>query len=349
MLTRRSILRLAALTPAFWSPPGPPLLGRVVPAAAAQDAEWPKVVEAAKREGRVVVYNGAVGNPVLPRIAAAFEARHKIRMELLEARASEIRERIRTEQAAGKVSADVLHDGSTTTALQLAEGRFQPHGPLPNAKRPVPPYAVDEIRIPIFVIRYGILVNTDLVKPGEEPKTWHDLLNPRWKGKILFDDMRAIGGGALFFMVTMEKFGKDFHDKLAEQQLHMNRELRGNYPRIARGEYAVYAPFGLADMQDLKGLPLKAIVPPEGVPYVLFNGSILKGAPRPNAARVFLDFLLSDEAQLLYGQAGYGMVVDGLEGRVGPDARAIGQVKLLGTTDPKKQEEMMKLARQIYK
>jgi iron(III) transport system substrate-binding protein len=341
MLTRRSLLRLATLLPfagvsrAHAQTPG--------------DADWKKVVDAAKKEGKVVVYNGAVGMPALPKVGAAFEAKHGIRMELLEARASEIRERIRTEQASGKVLGDVLHDGSTTTALQLAEGRFQPHGLLPNAKRAVAPFAVDDIRIPIYVIRYGILVNTDLVKPDEEPKTWKDLLNPRWKGKILSDDLRAIGGGGLFFMVAMEKFGKEFHEKLAEQQLHMNRELRGNYPRIARGEYPLYIPFSLSDTLEVKGLPLKAVVPPEGVPYVLFNGSVLKGAPRPNAARVFLDFLLSDDAQLLYGQAGYGTVVAGLEAKIPAEARALAQAKLLGTTDPKIQEEMMRIAKQIYK
>ena len=338
MLSRRSVLRLAAL-------------GALAPAprAYAQDPEWAKVVEAAKKEGKVVVYNGAVGTPALPKVGAAFEARYGIRMELLEARASELRERIRTEQASGKVLGDVSHNGSTTTALQLGEGTFQPHGALPNGKRPVAPFAVDEVRVPIYVIPYGILVNTDMVKAGEEPKTWKDLLNPRWKGKILSDDMRALGGGAVFFMVTTQKFGKEYHDKLAEQQLHMNRELRGNYPRIARGEYPVYSPFTLPDILDLKGLPVKAIMPPEGSPYVRFDGAIFKGAPRPNAARLFLDYLLSDEAQLLYGNLGFGMVVGGLEAKVAPEARTIAQVKLLGTTDPKQQEEMLKLAKQIYK
>ena len=82
-----------------------------------------------------MVYNGAVGTPAMPKIAAAFEAKYGIRVELLEARASELRERIRTEQASGKVLGDVSHNGSTTTALQLAEGTFQPHGPLPNGGR----------------------------------------------------------------------------------------------------------------------------------------------------------------------------------------------------------------------
>ena len=336
LLTRRRLLvalgSLAVARPAF-----------------AQDAEWKKVVDAAKKEGKVVVYNGAVGTPALPKVGAAFEAKYGVRMELLEARASELRERIRTEQASGKILGDVSHNGSTTTALQLAENTFQPHGSLPNGKRPVAPFAADDIRIPIYVITYGILVNTEMVKPAEEPKTWQDLLNPRWKGKILSDDMRALGGGAVFFMVTTQKYGKEFHEKLAQQQPHMNRELRGNYPRIARGEYPLYFPFTLPDSLELKGLPVKPILPPEGSPYVRFDGAIFKGAPHPNAARLFMDFLLSDEGQLSYANLGFMPVIGGLEGRIAPEARALSSVKLLGTTDPKLQDDMLKLAKTIYK
>jgi iron(III) transport system substrate-binding protein len=342
MLTRRSLVRmtLASLTAAG-----------TMRSAAAQgpDAEWRKTIDAARKEGKVVVYNGAVGTPALPKVLAAFEAKYGLRTELLEARASELRERIRTEQAAGKVLGDVSHNGSTTTALQLAEGTFVPYGVLPGAGRPVAPFKADGTRVPIYVIQYGILINTDLVKPGEEPRSWKDLLHPRWKGKILSDDMRALGGGAVFFMVTTQKFGKEFHDRLAAQQPHMNRELRGNYPRVARGEYPLYAPYTLPDILELKGLPVKAILPEEGCPYVRFDGAVFKGAPRPNAARLLLDFFLSDEAQLLYGNLGFVMTVGGLEGKVTAEARALAQARLLGTTDPTLQDEMLKLARSIYK
>jgi iron(III) transport system substrate-binding protein len=340
MLTRRSFVRLAAAAPLVAGGPR-----RV----AAQTDDWKKVIDGAKKEGKVVVYNGAVGTPALPKALAAFEGKYGIRTELLEARASELRERIRTEQAAGKVLGDVSHNGSTTTALQLAEGTFQPHGTLPNAGRPVAPFSADGTRVPIYVITYGILVNTDMVKPAEEPKSWKDLLHPRWKGKILSDDMRALGGGAVFFMVMTQKFGKEYHEKLAAQGPHMNRELRGNYPRIARGEYPVYAPFTLPDSLDLKGLPVKAILPEEGSPYVRFDGAMFKGAPRPNAARLLLDFFLSDESQLAYGNLGFVNTVGGLEGKVSPEARAVAQARLLGTTDPKLQDEMLKLAKSIYK
>jgi iron(III) transport system substrate-binding protein len=129
----------------------------------------------------------------------------------------------------------------------------------------------------------------------------------------------------------------------------MNRELRGNYPRIARGEYPVYSPFTLPDSLDLKGLPVKAIQPVEGSPYVRFDGAMFKGAPRPSAARLLLDFFLSDEAQLAYANLGFVPVVGGLQARIAPEARAIAQATLLGTTDPKLQDEMLKLAKAIYR
>jgi iron(III) transport system substrate-binding protein len=342
MLTRRSVLRLAALTPLAAA-------ARPAPALAQGDAEWKKVIEGAKKEGKVVMYTGAVGSPALPKLAAAFEAKYGVRLDILEVRASELRERVRTEQTSGKVLGDVSHNGSTSTGLQLAEGTFQPHGPLPNAKRPTAPFAADDMRVPIYVIPYGILVNTDMVKPAEEPKSWKDLLQPRWKGKVLADDMRALGGGAVFFMVTTQKLGREFHDKLAEQQPHMNRELRGNYPRVARGEYPLYVPFTVPDILDLKGLPVKVIVPAEGCPYVRFDGAIYKNAPHPNAARLLVDFFLSDEAQLIYANLGFVTPVGGLDARISAEARSFTQTRLLGTTDSKLQEEMLKLARQIYK
>ena len=341
MPTRRSVLRLALLAVAS--------AARPAAAQAPPAAEWGKVVDAAKKEGKVVMYSGAVGTPTTPKIAAAFEARYGIRVEVLEARASELRERIRTEQAAGRVLGDVSHNGSTTTALQLAEGTFQPHGPLPNAGKPVAPFGVDEIRVPIYVIPYGILVNTDMVKPAEEPKSWKDILDPRWKGKILADDMRALGGGAVLFVVAQQKFGREFHDKLAQQQPHMNRELRGNYRRVARGEYPLYVPFTLPDLFDLGGLPVKAVIPTEGAPYVRFDGAIFKGAPRPNAARLLVDFFMSEEVQTIFANVGYGPVISGLESKITPEARPLAQAKLLGTTDPKIMDDMLKLAREIYK
>ena len=122
----------------------PALAGR----AAAQSDDWAKVVDAAKKEGKVVIYTASIGSPSHKTVIKAFEQKYGIAVELLEARASEVRERVRVEQAAGRFLGDIHHNGSTTTWLMMRDGNFQPHGPVPNIKNIVPPYEADDIRVP---------------------------------------------------------------------------------------------------------------------------------------------------------------------------------------------------------
>ena len=163
--------------------------------------------------------------------------------------------------------------------------------------------------------------------------------------------MRALGGGAVFFMVTYQNFGQRFHEKLAEQQPHMNRELRGNYPRIARGEYPLYIPFTLPDILELKGLPVKAIMPDRGRALrPLRRAPSSRARPHPNAARLLLDFFLSDEVQLLYGNLGLRRRRGRARGKDRRPRRGRWRRPSCSAPPiPKLQDEMLKLAKQIYK
>jgi iron(III) transport system substrate-binding protein len=316
--------------------------------ASAAAAQWQQVVDAAKKEGTVVFYSAAVGAPATAKIQTAFKAKYGITMEVLQARSSELTERIRTEQVSGKRLGDVSHNGASVTERQLAEGVFMPYGTLPSAARLASSFPADGTRVPVYVIHFGILANTSLVKTSDEPKSWQDLLDPKWKGKILSDDMRALGSGSALFTATHEKFGRQFHERLAAQQPEFTRDVRGSQRRIARGEYPLFIPFNVADILTLKGLPVKFIVPSEGAVYVVFDCAILKGAPHPNAARLLLDFMLSDEVQLIYASTGYGMAVGGLDSKLSPEMRQLSNVKLLGTSVMKLQDKMLELAQQIY-
>ena len=129
-----------------------------------------------------------------------------------------------------------------------------------------PECASDGIRLPVFAIVYGILANTRLIKPADEPNSWLDLADPHWKGKILSDDLRTLGGGGVLFSVLQDHFGRDFHEKLAKQELKFSQEIPANERRIARGELPFYIPDSLTSVPELKGLPVKFLAPKEGCP-----------------------------------------------------------------------------------
>jgi iron(III) transport system substrate-binding protein len=105
----------------------------------------------------------------------------------------------------------------------------------------------------------------------------------------------------------------------------------------------------LSESLRLKGLPVRAIVPEEGAPYVLFNLSLMKDAPHPNAARLLINHFLEPESRAVFVERGRPVTIAGDDGALAPEIRAIANPKLLGTTDWTRQERMLNLAGEIYK
>ncbi len=314
--------------------------------------EWDDAISAAKREGQVIVYTAYISKNTHDPIARAFEKKYGIRVNYLAARGSEIRERVRSEQAAGRFIGDVLHHAlSTTVTWAMEEKVVQPHGGLPNAAKLKEPFKkwADAYQTPIFTINYGFLVNTRLVRPEDEPRRWTDVLDPKWQGKILADDPRAGGGGAVMFRMTWDKYGREFHEKLAAQKPVFGRDYSLMARRVAQSEFPLYLPYILSDYSNIRGLPVKYIVPEDGVTYGSYAAPILKNAPHPNAARLLADFYLSDEAQSIYAKEAHGIVVDHLDEKMPPDIEAIMNAKPLAGEDFKRIDEMYDLAKQIYK
>jgi len=183
--------------------------------ASAQDASWDSVVAAAKKEGKVVVYNMALGAPYFGAVVKSFEKEYGIAVESLDLRASELVERIRTEQSAGRYLGDVEMVTTTMIEEQLKNGDFiQKLPPVPNAANLRPPFKATEHSVPAYVQPMGILINTRLVKDDDVPKSWNDLNSPKWKGKLLSDDMRPLGSGNTLFAVLQNNMGAAFNEKL---------------------------------------------------------------------------------------------------------------------------------------
>ncbi len=324
------------------------LAGAAVPASA-QDASWDAVVAAAKQEGKVVVYNMALGAPYFQAVIKSFETTYGIPVESLDLRASELVERIRTEQSAGRYLGDAEMVTTTMIEEQLKNGDFiQKLPPIPNAANLRPPFKTTDFSVPAYVQPMGILINTRLVRSEDVPTSWNDLNAPKWKGKLLSDDMRPLGSGNTLFAILQKSMGADFNEKLAEQKPVFSRDMRNDARRVARGEYPIYISQVFAFASDLKGLPVKVVVPKEGAPYAQMDMAMLKGAPHPNAARLFMQHFLSVDLQALYANAWMLPVVQGAAERADPDAQPYANAKLIGPAKLSERADMMALAKKLY-
>jgi iron(III) transport system substrate-binding protein len=323
------------------------IAGFLLPTHAADD--WDKVIDAAKKEGKVVVYDMALGAPYFIAVLKSFEAKYGIPVESLDLRASELAERIRTEQSAGRYLGDVEIITTTMIEEQRQNGDFIEKLPaIPNAANLRPPFRVNDYSVPAFVQPMGILINTRMVKEEDAPTSWNDLNDPKWKGKILSDDMRPLGSGNTMFAILEHQMGADFNEKLAGQKPVFSRDMRNDARRVARGEYAIYVPQIFAFTSDLKGLPVKLVIPKEGAPYAEMDLAVLKNSPHPNAARLFIQHFLSMEAQLIYANAWMPPVVAGVAERADPDAQPLANAKLLGPAKLSERPAMMTLAKKLY-
>jgi iron(III) transport system substrate-binding protein len=323
-----------------------------VVAQAQTQAEWAKVIEGAKKEGKVVVYSGYVSPDTHNAINAAFRKKYGLQVDVLTARGGELRERVRMEQQTGRFLADVYHMAISITSLSFGkDNTLQAHGGLPNIANLTPGMAAraNQWMAPIFTINYGLLYNSQMLKPEDAPKSWSDLLDPKWRGKIMMDDPRASGGGRVFFHMTYDKFGRGFHEKLAQQQPTFVRDYNEAARRVARGEYPIYLPFIFGAFEKLKALPIKYVLMEEGATYGSYGVSVMTNAPNPNAARLLANFYLGEEAQAIYAKTGHGIVINNLKEKLSPEMEALAKVKPLIEEDFTRIDEHFKNAKEIYK
>src|SRR5712692_6501082 len=222
-------LLLAACTAA--TPPAPPAtVAPTAPPAAASNAEWDRVVAAAKPEGKVVVV-GTTTDLLISGVTAAVQAKYGLAVEYVGPSSRDRIPQIQTERQANQFNWDVWVDG-TTGALTgfLPMNAFDPLAPaliMDEVKDPkawrggAQEYLDDEKRVLIMTPfqRGTIFFNPTLAKP-EEFKSYKDLLDPKWKGKLLVDDPRNPGPGqATFtFFYLHPDLGPDYIRALGKQE-----------------------------------------------------------------------------------------------------------------------------------
>jgi len=286
---------------------------------------WEQIVAAAKKEGVVSVI-GPQGTKTRDALTRGFQKKYpEIRVELTSMGGSQIGPKLLNELAASRFTTDVVITGTTTALETLLPGKALapikavlggPNTQDPSKWRGGKPTFSDDAQTYNLIfssyVKAPFIYNSDMVSASDF-KSWKDLLDPKWHGKIALKDPLSAGGGlgnsTLWY--TDETLGKDFIRKLITQKdLVMPRDDRQMLDFAARGKYPIA--IGPSDVLTnefiARGLPLKHLHPEtlkEGTYITAGNGTlvIVRNSSHPNALRVYVDYLLSPEGQLEWSKA----------------------------------------------
>src|SRR6266850_1594422 len=268
------------------------------------------LIEAAKKEGKVVWYTTLIVNQAIRPLKEEFEKAYP-GIELQYARADEAptAAKILAEVQAGRVQADIFDGISNMVPLKRA-GLVVPHGSPTAGKIPADLKDREGYWISILLYVFSPGINTTLVSKEQAPKAYQDLLDPRWRGKMAWNP-GSIAGALGFIGATLMSMGDargmDYLKALSAQRIvNIEASSRAILDQVIAGEY----PIGLmmfnhhTVISAQKGAPSDWLAL-EPVPVAFDAVGILKNAPHPNAARLLVDFVASEDGQKVLQQADY--------------------------------------------
>lgn len=265
--------------------------------ASAQDAA---LVEAAKKEGKVVWYTSlAIASSTM--LAHLFMNKYKgIEVYVNRNGSQRVLQIVMQESSAGIKNADVIHTSDAGHFVLLKDkGLLMKY--VPAGAKSFPAGFKDNdgfyygMRATLSVIAY----NPKIVTDKEAPKTWKDLLDPKWRAKLVTAHPGYSGIIMTHVLAIVNQYGWDYFKELAKNKLHIVQSANDPAGVVASGE----RPVGVNGAEYFyyktlkQGNPIKIVYPKEGVPLVVSPTAIAKDAPHPNGARLFTEFILTKEAQ----------------------------------------------------
>ena len=267
-------------------------------------ADRQKLLEdGARTEGTLLIYT--TGTQIQPLIDRFKQKYPFLRVELARAGSVDVAGKVVEEYSAGVYLADAFELAAHGLLFARDLGVLQPFT-SPEAVN-YEPSAIERGRHWISVREgyTGIGFNTQQISPAEAPKTYQDLLDPKWKGRMAISSLTTTAANWVGTMLI--NYGIDFVRKLGQQNLRPYRiTARAVANLMISGEVALSPTTYLSHMEAsrAKGAPL-AWNAPGPVPVTDTSVALAAKAPHPHAAMLFVDFLLSKEAQLLYRDLGY--------------------------------------------
>ncbi len=340
------------------------------PVAGAQgwQQEWDRVQQAARKEGSVVIPSN-IGPTVRQALSQAMKDKYGVEIEFVTGRPAEFGPKILAERRAGLYLQDLMIGGAGTGLDTLKPaGVLDPLDPvifLPEALDDnawyagKPPWIDKDHYILSFIAgpQAPVFINTGLVKK-DEIKSYRDLLDPKWKGKLLLGDPTVGGSGNGFFSALAEGImSLDFLRQLAKQEPLISKDERLMGEWVAHGKYPVAMAISADNTTEFiaAGAPVDAITPVEGTYTSASTGSVLmlKNPPHPNAAKLVANWLLTKEGGYIFAKA-FGTQsarVDVPADFLPPSRVRQSGVKYVSTDNEEyiaKKNEYLKTAKQIF-
>jgi iron(III) transport system substrate-binding protein len=254
-----------------------------------------ELIEAAKKEGTLTYYTANFTEVEQETIKAFNKRFPTIKIELVRAPGGQLITRVKTEAAAGKLAADVV-DHSDRALMSEITDLFQDYTP-PNAADYIPDVLISPKLWPRVTLVWSIAYNSALVK--KPPKTWMDLTKPEYGNKQI-GQVFVLSGGTTWTRAMFERqvLGEDYWKKQAATNPVLYPSGAPASDALVRGEVSI-APllYNAVYPKKKDGAPIEIFFPPEGAPVNPYASGIPKTATHPNAARLFLNWCLSEEGQ----------------------------------------------------
>jgi iron(III) transport system substrate-binding protein len=297
-LSRRAVLKGTAATAAL-TVFAQPL--RAAPPAA--EAITPALVEAAKKEGKVAFYT-AMDLAFAEKLGKTFEQAYPgIAVRVERSGAERIYTRIGQEYSSNIRAVDVVNTSDLSHCIVWKrEGWLAPYMPEEVAKHYDKEfYDPDGLYVTTRILVSPIGYNTNLVKKEDAPKSFADLLDPKWKGKICKAHPAYSGTIMNSTFQIARDLGWDYLEKLAKQNVLQVQSATDTPKKIALGERAIMADGAgyLVIRNKEAGQPVEIVYPEEGTPLATSPSAVFKAAPNPNAARLFQNWMHGREGQQL--------------------------------------------------
>lgn len=277
-------------------------------AAPEASAITPALIAAAKKEGKIVWYS-SVDLLVSEKIGKAFEAKFPgVAVRVERSGAERVFQRIGQEYASHIHAVDVVNSSDAAHFIVWKrDGLLAPYVPEDVAKHYAAEYKDPDGMFATWRAWLSIIAyNTDLVKAADAPKSFADLLEPKWTGKIV-KAHPSYSGTILTATYQMSRdLGWGYFEKLAKQKVLQVQSSTEPPKKLALGERAVMADGNEYNTFLLKeaGRPIEPVYATEGSPFIAGPNGIFKAAPNPNAARLFQSWMFTVEAQELMIELG---------------------------------------------